>query len=292
MCYLQAISVLITLKEHIVRRINRSIVLFRVSLGVLREHRSLIAFPMVSLLATLVVVAGFIGPVFGLLAHAGNPGPVGDVILACGYVALSCVTVFCNAALIHSANVALSGGTPSFRDGFDAAASRKGAVLAWGAFSGTVSLLLRAAEQRLGPLGRIFAALGGLAWNMVAFIVLPVIVLDGISPQAAVRRSTELLRRTWGQQLGAIVGIGFGAFLLWAPSVVLFIVLASAGGTAGALAGLVVCGVWLLTLGVLAGALTGVYQTALYRFAADGVPPAAFAGADLQNAIRPRRRSR
>ena len=274
------------------RRIQRSIVLFRVSLGVLREHRSLIAFPLVSLLASLIVVAGFVGPVFGLMAHTGNPGPVGYVILACGYIALSCVTVFCNAALIHSANVALSGGTPSFRDGFGAAASRKGAVLAWGAFTGTVSLLMRAAEQRLGPLGRIFAALGGLAWNMVAFMVLPVIVLDGIGMRAAVRRSPELMRRTWGQQLGAIVGIGFGAFLLAAPSVVLFIVLASVGGTTGAVAGLVVCVLWLVAVAVLAGALTGVYQTALYRFAADGVPPAAFAGADLQNAIRPRRRWR
>jgi Family of unknown function (DUF6159) len=259
---------------------------------VLREHRGLIAFPLVSLLASLIVVAGFVGPVFGLMAPTGNPGPAGDVILACGYVALSCVTVFCNAALIHSANIALSGGTPSFRDGFAAAASRKGAVLAWGAFSGAVSLLMRAAEQRLGPLGRIFAALGGLAWNMVAFMVLPVIVLDGISLQAAVRRSPELLRRTWGQQLGAIIGIGWGAFLLAAPSVVLFIVLASVGGTAGAVAGLVVCGLWLLAVGVLASALTGVYQTALYRFAADGVPPAAFAGAELHNAIRLRRRWR
>jgi hypothetical protein len=207
-------------------------------------------------------------------------------------VALSCVTVFCNAALVHSANLALSGGTPTVRDGFAAAARRKGAVLAWGAFSGTVSLLLRAAEQRLGPLGRIFAALGGLAWSMITFMVLPVIVLDGVGPRAAVRRSSELLRQTWGQQLGAIIGIGWGAFVLALPSVVLFIVLASVGGTAGALAGLVVFGLWLLAVAVLASALTGVYQTALYRFAADGVPPAAFADADLPNAIRQRRRWR
>jgi Family of unknown function (DUF6159) len=74
----------------------------------------------------------------------------------------------CNAAVIYSARIALPGGTPSFRDLFAAAASRKGAVLAWGAFTGTVSLLMRAAEQRLGPLGRIFTALGGLAWSMVS----------------------------------------------------------------------------------------------------------------------------
>jgi Family of unknown function (DUF6159) len=274
------------------RRIGRSVALFRISFRVLREHRGLMAFPLVSLLASLVVMAGLVGPVFGLIGHTGSPGPAGYVILACGYVVLSCVTVFCNAALIHSANIALSGGTPSFRDGFAAAASRKGAVLAWGAFSGSGSLLMRAAEQRLGPLGRIFAALGGLAWNMVAFMVLPVIVLDGSSPRAAVRRSIELLRRTWGQQLGAVIGIGSGAFLLVAPSFVLFIVLASVGGAAGVVTGLVVCGLWLLAVVILASALTGVYQAALYRFAADGVPPAAFAGADLANAIRPRRRWR
>jgi hypothetical protein len=56
-----------------VRRIERSIALFRACFGVLREHRGLIAFPLVSLLATLIVVAGFFGPVFGLMAHAGNP---------------------------------------------------------------------------------------------------------------------------------------------------------------------------------------------------------------------------
>ena len=274
------------------QRIGRSLALFRVSFRVLREHRSLIAFPVVSLVASLIAVAGFVGPVFGLMSPGGHPGPVGDVLLFCGYVVVSCVTVFCNAALIHSANVALTGGTPSVRDGFAAAASRKGAVLAWGAFSGTVSLLMRVAEQRLGPLGRIVAALGGLAWNMIVFMVLPIMVLEGVSPQAAVRRSPELFQRTWGRQLGAIIGIGFGAFLLAVPSFVLLVVLASVGGSAGVVAGLVVFGLWLLAVGVLASALTGVYQTALYRFAADGVPPPAFAGADLPNAIRPRRRWR
>lgn len=274
------------------RRIGRSVALFRISFGVLRRYRRLIAFPLVSMLASLVVIAAFAAPVFGVMAQHGQPGPAGYVILFCGYVVLSCVTVFCNAALIHSANVALSGGTPSFRDGFAAAARRKGTVLAWGAFSGTVSLLLRAAEQRLGPLGRLVTMLGGLAWNMVAFMVLPIMVLDGISPQAAMRRSPELFQRTWGRQLGAIIGIGWGAFLLWAPSIVVFILLVTFAGTAGAVAGAVLAGAWLLAVVILATALTGVYQTALYRFATDGVAPAAFAGADLQNAIRPRRRWR
>jgi hypothetical protein len=66
--------------ERIMRRIRRSVTLFRISFRVLREHRGLIAFPLVSLLATLIVVAGFVGPVFGLMARAGHPGPAGYVM--------------------------------------------------------------------------------------------------------------------------------------------------------------------------------------------------------------------
>ncbi len=45
--------------------------------------------------------------------------------------------------------------------------------------------------------------------------------------------------------------------------------------------------VWVLFLSVLLSALGGVYQTALYRFAADGTVPGAFAATDLEDAFAP-----
>jgi hypothetical protein len=270
-------------------RFRRSLSLFGISFRVLREHRGLIAFPLVSLAASLIVAASFLLPVFTLMGHAGL-GPVGYAVLFCGYVVLSCVTAFCNAALIDAANTALNGGSPTLRGGFAAAAARKGAILGWGAFSGTVSLVLRAAEQRLGPLGRFIAALGGLAWTMVTYLVLPVIVLEGVGPRDGVKRSSELLRRTWGPQIGGIVGVSLGTFILALPAFFLLAVLAAAGGTAGLAAGLVLCAGWLLLAFALGGAVAGIFQTALYRFAADGTAPAAFADAQLCSAVRQKRR--
>jgi Family of unknown function (DUF6159) len=273
-------------------RFRRSLTLFGMSFGLLRQHRGLLAFPLVSLAASLVVAASFVLPVFAFLSRSGTPSPAGYLILACGYAVLACVTVFCNAALIHAASLAMDGGSPTFRASFAAAAARKGAILRWGLVSGTVSLALRAAEQRLGPLGRFMDMLGGLAWTMVTYLVLPLIVLEDITVRRAVSRSSELFKRTWGTRLGAIIGVGWGIALLALPSLVVFALIASLGGSAWLITGLVLLGAWLLSVAVLGGALTGIFQTALYRFAAEGVPPAAFASAGLAAAVRPKRRWR
>ncbi|MDO3650455.1 hypothetical protein [Nocardia mangyaensis] len=45
---------------------------------------------------------------------------------------------------------------------------------------------------------------------------------------------------------------------------------------------------WLIVSTVVVAALSGIYQTALYRFSVDGVVPVAFADADLAHAFRHR----
>jgi hypothetical protein len=50
--------------------------------------------------------------------------------------------------------------------------------------------------------------------------------------------------------------------------------------------------VLLLVATVIVNALSGIYRTALYRYAVDGQVPAAFAGADLEHSFGPRRRGR
>jgi len=49
---------------------------------------------------------------------------------------------------------------------------------------------------------------------------------------------------------------------------------------------------WVLVVTVVVSALSGIYRTALYRFAVDGTTPPAFAGVDLEHAFGPRRTTR
>ena len=58
------------------------------------------------------------------------------------------------------------------------------------------------------------------------------------------------------------------------------------------LAGIAVFALWIALVVCVTSALSGVFQTALYHYAANGMPPAAFAPATLERAFVPKRSRR
>jgi hypothetical protein len=61
------------------------------------------------------------------------------------------------------------------------------------------------------------------------------------------------------------------------------------GSTVVAVALGVVAAAWLVAVLVVLSAMSGIFRTALYRFAVDGTAPPAFADADLGDAFGERR---
>ncbi len=268
-------------------KLARSYALFTASVRVLRAHRGLAWFPVLAGLAGLFVAGVFLTPAFFLshveIADGGRPTAGSWVLLAAFYVASAFVAIFFNAALISQADVALRGGVPAVGAGLAAAARRWPALLGWAAVSATVSLVLRAIEERLGFLGQFVAGLIGLAWRLTTFLVLPVVVLEGAGVKAGVRRSVELFRRTWGENVAGGIGIGLIGFIL---SLAGYAVLVLAGfllggGPATVFVCLGLALVWSVLVAVFTSTLSGIYQTALYRYAAEGVVAGEFADADF-----------
>jgi hypothetical protein len=160
-------------------------------------------------------------------------------------------------------------------------------LLPWAVVSATVSIVLRAIESRGGILGRIIGAIGGIAWALVTFLVLPVLVVEGLSPIKAVKRSGELFKRTWGEQVISNAGISliaFGAILVGALPTLIFV---AVGGPV-AIVGIGLFVTWIIAVSLVASALTGILQMALYRYATDGRVEG-FDTTGLQQAFRPRR---
>jgi hypothetical protein len=119
--------------------------------------------------------------------------------------------------------------------------------------------------------------------------VVPVLVSQDIGPIDALKRSVELLKRTWGENAIGNVGIGaaFGLItvaVVIAGGLITFGVATLSWKLAIAVALLFVVG--LLLLGVCQAALSGIYSAALYRYATDGQAPTGFEGAGLQGAFR------
>jgi uncharacterized protein DUF6159 len=264
--------------------------MFKASWHVLRSRKELAVFPVLSGLAGLLVAVVFLTPaVFTVDFDREQATPATYVLLACFYVVAAYVAIFFNAALVSQANIALQGGDPSVAAGLKVAGANWARLVPWALLSATVSLILRIIEERLGVVGRIVAGLIGMAWNLVTYLVLPVLVIEGTGTKDALRRSADLFRRTWGENVLGNVGIGVFGFLMFLPCVALVALGAAAGG-ATALVCVVIAVVWGLLTVVVSAALSGIYQTALYRYAADGATAPAFAEANLGHAFPPKRR--
>jgi hypothetical protein len=205
------------------------------------------------------------------------------------YVALAYVTIFFNAALVSAAHDRLTGGDPTLASAIAGARSRAGKILPWAIVSATVSIILRAIEERAGFVGQLVAGLAGMAWAVVTFLVLPIIVIEGIGVRDAISKSGNMFRRTWGENLAAQVGFSIIGFIAVLPAIAIMALGINAGSGAAVVA--VVLGVfWLITVTVVMSALGVVFQTALYHYAIDGaVPSSYFDGELMRSAFGPKR---
>ena len=271
------------------RRISNSIALAKESWRVLQSDKELLVLPVISGIASLIVAATFAVPLF-LTSSSDELTIVSYIVLFVMYVVLAYVTIFFNAALVSAAHERIGGGDPTIGSALAGAASRAGKILPWAIVSATVSTILRAIEERAGFVGQLVAGLAGMAWAVVTFLVLPIIVIEGIGVGDAIKKSGRLFKETWGENLAAQVGFGLLGFLATLPGVVV-IVLAALSGNGGVLgAGIVVGIVWIILVAVLIAALSVIFQTALYHFAVDGsLPAGSFSQTTMAAAFAPKK---
>ena len=272
-------------------RIRNSLALARSSWAVLKADKELVLLPVISGIASLIVASSFILPI--ILPGSADKGGATIGLLLLMYFVLAYITIFFNAALISAANERLEGGDPTIGSAIRGAARRAGKILPWALLSAVVSVILRAIEERVGLVGKIVIAVVGMAWTVVTFLVLPIIVVEGIGTGKALKKSGSLVRNTWGENLAGHIGLGIVGFLLILPSIALVAAgIASVGtGVGGVAIGLGV--LWGIIVMVVMAALTGIYQTALYHFAISGhVPSGYFDNTVMQSAFQTRRHRR
>ncbi len=276
-------------------RFNRSIALVKASWTVLRSDKELLVFPAVSFALTVLVTIGFFIPfsLTGSLERVAD-GRVDAVAVVLGflyYLVTYTVIIFCNTALVGAAMIRLDGGDPTLRDGFRIASSRLPAIVGYAAISATVGMVLRAISERGGIVGQIVAGLIGVAWGVITFLVIPVLVVEGVGPVAAIKRSGSLLRQTWGEQIVGNVGIGlvFGllSFVVILVGVALTGALATIAPPLG-IAGIVMTVLAVAAIALVGAALSGIFMASVYRYTTRGDGGALFPVATLQQAFRPK----
>ena len=278
---------------------SRSWSLFISTWRVLMADKELLVFPFLAALVTLVTSVTIFG--LGMAAIAMNPALAetvsnaaqsmdnGDaspattaafiVLLFVYYLVMAFIANYFMTGLAGAALVRFEGGDPTFGDGVRIANSRLGVIFGFSAIAATVGVLLSLLRNRGGEGGntggRILAALGGTAWNIATFLVIPVIAAQKINPIDAIKRSAAMLRHTWGEQLVGATGIGFIFGILIVLAIVLFgaltVMLGSATGSVTAVIVMIVLAVIVVALlAVINSTLGGIYRAAVYHYAETG----------------------
>ncbi|WP_436935648.1 DUF6159 family protein [Halovenus marina] len=258
-------------------RAKRGYLLVRQSVSVLREHPRLALFPVVSGIAGLAYLALLLTPMFSVLALDSSDTitfVVGGIALVGIYLGTAFISAFFTAALVHQTRAVLAGEEPSLRDGIENAWAVKWPLLAWAVISATVGVVLDLISESDSAVGQILAMVVGIAWTLLTFFVIPVIVFEKPSVREMFTRSATTFKETFGETPIGLVGVNLiamvvalpvlapGAYLLFAEEILIL--------------GLPLFVAGVLIAQLITYTLRGIVKTALYFYATEGNRPAEF----------------
>ncbi|MFV2039475.1 MAG: DUF6159 family protein [Acidimicrobiales bacterium] len=268
--------------------LGRSWELAKSSWRTLKADRELLALPVFSFIGSLVVIVVFGSLVF-LVDYDSTTGldnfelsPAGTILLILGGMGLAIVATYFQAAMVGGARERITGGDPTISSALATATSRLGVIIPWAIFSWTVGAVLRAIGENAGAIGRFIVGLLGMAFRIVTFLAVPVLVVEGLGPLATLKRSGQLFKQTWGENLAAQAGIGIVSFLALLPVVA---VAALVGAVLNPIVGIIVAVPLLAVIAVITTSLSAIFQTVLYHYVTTNEIPQGFEDVNLPTAF-------
>ena len=276
--------------------LRRSYLIFRQSLSILSKDKEILLFPLLSGIFTILAFGSMVfgGMTTGLFEHLAKTGDrslqgnlLGYAMLFVWYFVSWFIVIFFNVAVIHCAKMRLDGGDPTVADGFRAATKHLPRIAMWALISASVGVILRVIAERGKLVGRIVAGLLGAGWSIATYFIVPVMIFENRSLRDSVKQSTSLIAKSWGDSLVAAGGIGAFAMLMAIPGLALPIIGMFISVTAAITLLGVMVAYW-IALSVVASALSSIFRTGLYLYAAEGRTPPGYDEEYVKNAFAPK----
>lgn len=273
-------------------RLDRAWQLFKESFAVLAGDAEILIFPVCSGISLLLLGISFFIPLYHdgtLQAVVKHKGTWDDyAVLFAWYYLNFFVGIFFNSALMGCANMRLSGQKPTVGAGFQMALSRVGAIASWALVAASVGLVLGTLRDRNNKLLSVLAAGLNLAWALITYMIVPVLLFENKGVFGSLHRSEQLFRSHWGEQVAGNFGFGLLSTLLSIPAVLL----ALACWRFDPIAGIMLAAVYLIILATITSAVRGIFTVALYRYATAGSAPAGFSADVIDGALGGGKRAR
>ena len=235
-----------------------------------------------------LAVVGVMALMYGALDPSSDGGvswtPRSAAIVATGLFVTTTIGTWAGAVVVALTADRLRGGDAGLRYGVAEANRHLPSLLAWSLLSATVGAVLRAVEERLGPVGRLLTGTAGALFAAGTVLVVPVLVLEGARPLQALRRSASLFRQRFGETAGGELGLQAATGLALLASLVL---LACPAAAVSLPLGIAVALALLVVYPAVYAVLHAVLSTVLHRYVS-GLPVEGHFG-DLADLFPPRR---
>ena len=283
--------------------LSRSWEVTKVSFQVIKKDKEMLWFPLLAGIFSIAFMAIMLFPTIitnMINSTAGTSFNLLDyIVLFITYAGTSFIATYFNVCVVFTAKTRFEGENATFSDSLKFAWSRKGLILSWSILAATVGLILRAIESiadRIGGIGEvvinIITSLVGMAWSVITVFVIPGMVYKGLKPFEAIKYSSEMLKKTWGEQLIKYMGLSLIQFMFILLGILVFAFGLGPVGSLGITATIlfsVIIGVYIVGVILVFNVANSVYNTALFEYAEYGKVPASFKQDLLGNAFRKRR---
>jgi len=262
---------------------TRSWKITQLTFRVINQDRELIWFALLSFIfSSLFAVAMIVPSVVPTIMAEGLSQDSLQIfqyiIIFLTYFGLAFIATFFNVCVVYTTKIRFEGGNATFGESIRFAFTKLGLIFQWSLLSATVGLLLKILDNlasRLGKGGQIVASiligLLGMAWSIISIFVVPVLVYEGLGPIDAVKKSTQVIKKTWGESLIRHFGLGLIQFfvfvLIIALSFGLTYVLSNAFDVTGLIIGIGVGVLLMFLAGLIFSVANTIFNTALYVYA-------------------------
>ncbi len=269
-------------------RFTRGLRLVGTGFTMARDEPGLMMVPAVAFLVQLVIFGLGALVLWPTLRAAGNADGQSThlsagqwlVMVVIGVLVMF-VSVVSHATIIARVMARFHGESVTNTQAARAALTKAPQLMAWAFINYVVISILRNIGNR-GILGAIVGTLLRAGWLVASFFVVPVILFEDKGAVGAIKRSVELCRSRWGENIvgnGALGLIGFVAILL---DVLVSVALGMVFAPLGAVVGVIGLAAIMLVLTVA----TAAFNAALYWYAVTDQSPGQYSVGDLQAAYR------
>ncbi|MCF2139639.1 MAG: DUF6159 family protein [Candidatus Lokiarchaeota archaeon] len=282
---------------------SRSWEFTKLSFRVIKKDKELLLYPMLaSFFSLLYSIAMLVPSIIIPILEATNPdystliGTTEYIFVFLTYLGLAFISTFFNVCVVYTAKVRFEGGNAKFGESLGFAIKRIPTIFMWSLLSATVGLffyLLDNIAQSLGKAGQIIVSILrgilGMLWSILTIFVVPAMVYYNLSPFKAIKKSTQTLKKTWGESILRYYGLGLLQFLFIFLGIIIAGILLFLFYQSGITAILIIVGAFLvyaIIVSLVFQVAEKVFNTALFVYADKGKAPTGYKSGILREAIK------